>query len=132
MSKITAWIFITLLVLFVLAFGTLFAHGSTHSRPNSVGVDQFYENTNSYLFALPIGGAVMDGATSIRFQPYNTMELYEESVLFCGDVSPQFKGKTGPIVVTFDRVAHRLFRGVACHDLVSVFQIHDDQIEVKP
>jgi hypothetical protein len=130
--KVAAWVFIVLLVLFTLFFGVIFAHGSTHPRPNSVGVNQFYENNNSYMFALPIAGTVMDGATSIRFQPYNTMSLYEESVLFCGDVSNSFRGKSGPIVVTYDRVAHRMYRGVACHDIVSVFEVHADQVTVLP
>jgi hypothetical protein len=104
----------------------------TKNRPNSLGADQIYENHNAYLFAVPIAGSVMDGATSIRFQPYNTMSLYEESVLFCGDVTEKFENKEGPMVITYDRVAHRKFRGIACHDLVSVFEVHDDQMETKP
>jgi hypothetical protein len=35
-------------------------------------------------------------------------------------------------VITYDRVGHRLFRGLACHDIVSVFEVHDDQKVVLP
>lgn len=133
MKKTGSWIVLILALLWVLALVCLQLHAEpAMPRPNSLGVDQIYENHNAYLFAVPISGAVMDGATSISFQPYNTMELYTEQVLFCGDVTKKFEGKTGPMVVTYDRVAHKMFRGVACHALVSVFEVHDDQIEVKP
>jgi hypothetical protein len=133
MIKIAAWFLLILAVLFALGFCTMLAHGSVaHRRPNSLGVSPFYTNTNTYLFAVPIDAQRLDGVMVIRFQPYNTMELYDESVLFCGDVSNFFLGKSGPMVITYDRVGHRLFRGLACHDIVSVFEVHDDQKVVLP
>ena len=140
-KKFAASVGLVLAVVFAIAIIVLsftgFAHGSTtRPRPNSLGVDQVYTNTNEYLFGVPIDGKVIsDGDsryTNIRFQPYNTMSLYDESVLFCGDVAESFQGKSGPMVVTYDRVGHHMFRGLACHDLVSVFEVHDDQVQEKP
>lgn len=115
-----------------LAVACVFAHGSTTKlRPNSLGVEQTYTNPNVYLFAVPIDGQVIEEHfTSIRFQPYGTMELYDESVLFCGDVTAVFSSKSGPMVVTYERVAHHMFRGVACHDIVgAVFEVHDSPVK---
>jgi hypothetical protein len=130
-KKVASWVILGTAILFALATTRAFAN-PTNNRPNSIGVEQFYMNPNTYLFAVPIAGTVMEGATTIRFQPYETMSLYEESVLFCGDVHEQFDGKSGPMVITYRRVSHRLYRGIACHEIVSVFEVHDDQVEVKP
>ncbi len=120
--------------LLLLLFGplVLLARGSTQlkNRPNSLGVNEVYQNSNVYLFAQPIDGQILeyeeDHATNVRFQPYNTPALYDESVLFCGMVADFFQGKRGPLVVTYDKIAHRRFNGVACHELISVFEVHDN------
>ena len=87
-----------------------------------------YSNQNIYLFAKPVAGVVFEDVkhhlfTSIRFQPYHTAALYDENVLFCGDVSKEFNGKNGPVIVTYDRVAHQSTKGIGCHDLWSVFEV---------
>ncbi len=131
--KVFSWIILAAAILYALFVGfSVFAHGSVINRPNSIGITQFYTNPNMYMFGAIIGGRVMDGATVVTFQPYETMALYTEPILFCGDVSEQFNGKSGAVLVTYSRVAHRLFRGVACHEIVSVFEVHDDQEVVKP
>lgn len=61
--------------------------------------------------------------TNISFQPYKTMSLYDEPVLFCGDVSDSFNGKRGALVVTYRRQATLNYRGVGCHELESVFEV---------
>jgi hypothetical protein len=135
--KTITWVILILAIL-CLCFGPLaiLAHGSTTkpNRPNSLGIPEIYTNDNSYLFAQPIDGQILeyeeDRATNVRFQPYNTPALYDESVLFCGMVADFFQGKTGPLVVTYDRIAHRRFNGVACHDLVSVFEVHDQTVNL--
>jgi hypothetical protein len=137
--KTITWVIIILAFL-CLCFAPLaiLAHGSTTkaNRPNSLGISEIYTNTNAYLFGVPIDGQILeseeDRATNVRFQPYNTPALYDESVLFCGQVADFFQGKTGPLVVTYDRIAHRRFHGIACHDIVSVHQVHDDQVTVLP
>ena len=129
-----------IIMVLLMCFGPacLIAHGSTTkvNRSNSLGISEIYTNTNAYLFGVPIDGQILeseeDRATNVRFQPYNTPALYDESVLFCGQVADFFQGKTGPLVVTYDRIAHRRFHGIACHDIVSVHQVHDDQVTVLP
>lgn len=101
---------------------------SKPNRPNSLGVDQLYVNPNVYLFGSPVGGELIRGErneiyTSVRFQPYNTMALYDESVLFCGDVAHDFNNKQGALVVTYSRRASRSFHGIGCHNLDSVFVV---------
>jgi len=137
--KTITWVVLILAIL-CFCFGpqVSLAHGSTTkaNRPNSLGISEIYTNTNAYLFGVPIDGQILeseeDRATNVRFQPYNTPALYDESVLFCGQVADFFQGKTGPLVVTYDRIAHRRFHGIACHDIVSVHQVHDDQVTVLP
>ena len=132
--KLLTWVILILAIL-CLCFGPLsiLAHGSTEprvNRPNSLGVSEVYQNSNVYLFGQPIDGQILeyeeDHATNVRFQPYNTPALYDESVLFCGMVADFFQGKRGPVVVTYDKIAHRRFNGIACHELISVFEVHDN------
>jgi hypothetical protein len=92
---------------------------------NALGVVVYHENPNQYLMASLIDGQVMEDAsgrkaTSARFQPSFTYQLFDESVLFCGDVSGQINGKRAPLVITYKRRASRKFQGVGCHDLISV------------
>ena len=115
------------LLLFVLGFGA-FAHGSTtKARPNSLGVEEVFYNPYAYLLALPVDGTVMDGVSSIRFKPYGTPELYDESILFCGEVTKEFDGKQGVLVIVYEKVGHRLHEGLACHELESVFEVKEGQ-----
>jgi hypothetical protein len=116
----------------VLILASSMAHCTTSApRPNSLGLDQVYTNPNVYLFAVPVQLAVIQGQgdhefyTAVRFQPYNTMELYDESVLFCGDVSGDFRRV--PMVVTYDRQAHKMFKGIACHELQPIFEIKTEE-----
>jgi hypothetical protein len=139
MKKWEPWVIsivlLGVLVLFMVGFCTSLAHGSTPepkiNRPNSLGISEIYTNTNEYLFGVPIDGQILeseeDRATNVRFQPYNTPALYDESVLFCGQVTDFFQGKTGPLVVTYDRIAHRRFHSIACHDLRSVFEVKPNE-----
>lgn len=121
-----------LTVLYIILWCTLvgcagYASNQEKNRPNSLGVSEQYQNPNAYLFAIPTDGTIMDGATNIRFQPYATAALYDESVLFCGDVSSYFDGKRGPLVVTYRREAARKYKGVGCHELISVFEVKAEQ-----
>ena len=119
--SIRFWRFlIPLLAVFAIA---VFAHDS-QPRRNSLGVLESYRNTNTYLFALPVDGKVLDGHfTNIRFKPYAAPILYDESILFCGDVTEKFQGKLGPLVVTYRTQASGKYEGVGCHELLSVFQV---------
>src|SRR5208282_4343833 len=118
----------------MLTCGAGFAHGApaVPNRRNSLGIGEYYTNPNIYMFGvMACGGgacAVMQDEkgrkyTNLNFQPYNTMSLYQEVVLFCGDVSGDFGGKSGALVVTYGRVAHGSLRGIGCHELDSVFVV---------
>lgn len=123
---------IILLLGFLLfaAFLSALAHGAVpkNNRANSLGVDQIYTNPNVYLFGGLLSGQVFRGGngefyTSVRVQPYNTMSIYDESVLFCDNQSQWFNGKRRPVIITYERKAHRMFRGIGCHELFSVFEV---------
>lgn len=126
MKKIIALVLSVAIMLLVIA-AVLIATGhssTTGNRPNSLGVSETMQNPNTYLLALPVDGQILDGKyTNIRFQPFAAPMLFDESILFCGDVTVMFDGKHGPVVVTYRKQASHLYNGVACHDLVAVFEV---------
>ena len=94
---------------------------------NAFGAIIAYENPYIYNFGAIIDGALIDHgrATSIRFQPYGTFELYNENILFCGNQARPLRTATGPIVLTYKRVAHETVDGIGCHELESIDHIQD-------
>ncbi len=123
-----------LLVLnFVFGIAAIAEPSHKENRKNSLGVEQYYSNPNIYLFGIIacVGDAncsiLKDDKgrkyTNLKFWPYNTMSLYEEPVLFCGDVSEEFNGKRGAIVITYRRQATLNYKGIGCHDLEGVFEV---------
>jgi hypothetical protein len=123
-----------LIVLFILLAS--FAHCSTSStkRPNSLGIEQTYGNPNIYLFGALACGHAENACTffkdekdrvytNLRFNPYNTPMLYDDAILFCGDVSDYFRTQRGAFVVTYRRQTTLNYKGVGCHDLISVFEV---------
>jgi hypothetical protein len=127
MKKVVAS-FIVLALTFLMIAAVLIATGHTSTtsdhRGSSIGELEVYQNPNTYLVALPIDGQILEGKyTNIRFWPYATESLYDESVLFCEDVTPAFEGKSGVLVVTYRTRASRMYKGLACHGLVSVFEV---------
>ena len=100
---------------------------TTNNRQNAIGAVIESKNMNTYLFAVPIAGQIIEHdeevVTNVRFQPYGTPALYDETVLFCGDVSESFNGKTGILVVTYRRQATLNYKGIGCHELDSVFEV---------
>jgi hypothetical protein len=130
-SKAVIWAGIGFIVLAMALMGASLAHGSTASprHDNSLGVVIPYDNPYIYNF-----GAIVDGAiivdpksnkrgTNIRFQPFATFELYTENILFCGNRADDFRTATGPIVLTYKRVAHEMIDGVACHELEAITKV---------
>lgn len=102
-------------------------HCSVPQRSNNLGAVISDTNPNTYLYASIIDGAVIGNEkkefTVIRFQPAHTFELYDESVLFCGNRAEDFRSMMGPIVVTYTTVAHTAYQGVGCHDLIDVEKV---------
>jgi hypothetical protein len=97
-----------------------------NNRPNSLGVTESYQNPNTYLLALPVDATVLDGGKyiAIRFEPFYTAALYDETVLFCdGNSVDQFQGKSGVLIITYETRAHQMYKGIACHHLIAVFEV---------
>ena len=111
------------IVAFALPIGQAFAiPESRMNRPNSLGVEETYQNPVTYLVGLPVDGKILDDKyTNIRFKPYAASALYDVTVLFCGDITEQFDGKQGVLVITYYKQASGKYEGIGCHDLVSVF-----------
>jgi hypothetical protein len=111
----------------LLLFAASMAHCTKAApRPNSLGIEESYTNPNTYLLAVPLEAvALEDGKyVTIRFAPYNTYALYDESILFCDvDSVRKFEGKSGVVVVTYETRAHTMYRGLGCHELISVFEV---------
>ena len=114
---------LTFLVLIAVLIAT--GHASTtQPRPNAIGAPNQMYNPFSYLIALPIDGQILEGKyTNIRFAPYAAPNLYDETLLFCGDVTGMFDGKQGVVAITYRTQASRAYRGIGCHELLSIFQI---------
>ena len=118
---------ILLLGVFVAAVvvALVFEAYGTPSRPKAGErvVDETYQNPQTYLLALPVDGKILDGRfTNIRFQPYGTALLYDQSILFCGDVADEFV-TSGVIVVAYKTQASGRYQGIGCHELTGVFEL---------
>lgn len=116
-------------LLCVLLATTLGFAVTSKPRPNSLGVPEFLTNPNTYVLGRLVDGAVMNEngryATSLRIAPSFTAGLYTEDLLVCGNVADAFDGMTGPVVITYRTHASRKFKGVACHELVSVAKVQN-------
>lgn len=117
-------------LVFLSLFAVLIATGHAETftnRPNSLGISETYTNPNTYLLAVPMEATALENGKyfNIRFAPYNTYALYDESILFCGGevVLEKFKDKNGVLVITYETRAHSMYKGIACHELVSVFEV---------
>jgi hypothetical protein len=107
----------------VLLFVSLGHCETTKERLNSIGADQLVTNPYTYILGLPIDGQVLEGKyTTIRLWPYGASALYDVSILFCGDVTYSFH-KKGVVVVTYRIQASHTYKGIACHDLLGVFEV---------
>jgi len=126
MRKVVAAL-MALALTFLVIVAVLIATGhasTTQPRPNTLGAPSQIYNSYMYLIALPIDGQILEGKyTNIRFAPYAAPDLFDESILFCGDVTGMFDGKKGVVAVTYRIQASRLYQGVACHELLSVFEV---------
>jgi len=120
--------FLILALAFLALVAVLIAtgHASTTAgnRTNSLGVSETYQNPYTYLLAIPIDGQLIEGKyTNIRLWPFGTPALYDFSLLFCGDVTEKFEGKSGVLVLTYETRAHAMYKGVACQELLGVSEV---------
>ena len=122
--KLVFWLWV-ILTIALIALATDRLHGTTTpNRANSLGVSETYLNPYTYMLGLPIAGQVIDEKfTNIRFLPFGTPQIYDESILFCGDVTELFDGKRGVLAVAYETRAHAMYHAVACHELLGVFEV---------
>jgi hypothetical protein len=98
---------------------------TTHTSHNSLGTIAYQENPYNYIVASAKDAKVVaEGkATSLRLQPMYTYALYDEQLLLCGDESDRLNGTSQPMVLTYERRAHRVVEGIACHELIGVNEL---------
>jgi hypothetical protein len=119
------WMVGMMAVIMFYVFSTL-AHGSTTKpRPNTLGVEEVYQNPNTYLIAEPVEVTFMQDEkervyTNVRFQPLNTAAFYDESILFCGTVE---NFKRLPMAITYLTRANQMYKGIACHEFISAYEV---------
>ena len=112
------------LVFLLIAMVTLGHTSTTKARPNSLGVPEEMHNSYTYMIGLPLDGQVLEGkATNIRVQPLGAPLLYDVDILFCGDVSSAFQDKHGVLAIAYRMQASRMYQGVPCNELKSVFEL---------
>jgi hypothetical protein len=134
-SKTAAYIGLGLIVLFLVLVYVSLARASTTSHKNSLGAVIPYENPNQYIFGRIIVGTLIESGNkqfiNIRFQPSHTFELYTEEVLFCrpDDVLDKLAGKSNPVVVTYERLAHDSVQNIGCHNLIGVSEVKKEVIQ---
>lgn len=125
-------------IVFLLVFGVALQSGhcatsAPHRHDNGLGPVIEYTNPYTYMF-----GAIVNVpenpnrvfqddkgkiATIITIQPAYAFELYTDELVFCGNEAAALKGMTGPIVLAYKTVAHKLVGGVACHELQGVYHV---------
>lgn len=122
--KVAALIIVGTALLFTLAVARSFAVPSK-PRPNSLGITEIYQNPNTYLVAEPVEVTFMRDEkeriyTNVRFQPLNTAAYYDESILLCG-VIEDFKHL--PMAIIYTTRSGRMYKGIACHEFVSAYEV---------
>ena len=101
------------------------AHCSTGDKhPNSLGTLSYNDNPLMYEAVQTIAEVTeVDGNLNMRVKPVGTYMLYDDIVLLCGLPTEKFNGITEPFLMTYERRAHHMAHGVACHDLLQVNSI---------
>jgi hypothetical protein len=101
------------------------AHCSTGDKhPNSLGTLSYNDNPLMYEAVQTIAEITeVDGNMNLRVKPVGTYMLYDDIILLCGMPVEKFSGVTEPFLMTYERRAHHMVQGVACHELLRVDQI---------
>jgi hypothetical protein len=116
----------------VVAFGvvillSLFAHCSTTTKRNSIGVVMQANNPLTYLAGdvtnVEFGGDPENYGMVLRVQPIGTYTLYTEDVLLCGNPADMFQGKSSPLVLVYETRARHTVSGIGCHELKAVLSL---------
>ena len=126
--KVAAAIALILFTLAVITIGlTGFAHGATTSKKsNAFGAVTPTIDPNVSMVAAILSVEQhrdRDGRVGLNFRlhPLYSYSLFDESLMFCGDVVPMFEGKVATFqAFTYRRAASRLIDGIPCHELRGV------------
>lgn len=122
--------FSLLVMILVLLVPVTLYSGTVDRHQNSLGA--VISDYNPWVYDL---GALRTGSvfycdqrkeeacTSIVFSPFGVDTLSTEQLLFCGDQSDEFKNKKAPIVLVYRRQGSRVYDGIACHNLLKVFEV---------
>lgn len=127
---IIAILFLCLAGLFI---GT--GHAATTSKTNAFGAVTITSDPNVTLVASLLGGEVhRDGdgrlGYNLRLHPKYTFGLFDESVMFCGDVRGMLENKsTTFLAYTYRRSASRLIDSVPCHQLIGIDEVPNERIQ---
>lgn len=126
-----AGLLLMLVGLAMIMMGCPFAHGAIAVKHhNSLGVVQYEDNPYTYLEGSIVSGAfIEDRALNLRVQPRATYALFTQDVLFCDidEVAARMNGKSNPVVLVYETVAHRTIEGVGCHELIAVDEVKSEK-----
>lgn len=135
MKKVVGW-FIIVGLLFLCLAGLLIGTGhaaTTSSRHNAFGAATISVDPNVTLVASLLGGEVhrdSDGREgfNLRLHPKYTYGLFDESIMFCGDVRGLLDDHTSTFqAYTYRRAASRLIDGIPCHALMGVDDVKNEK-----
>jgi hypothetical protein len=121
-------------ILFLVALVTILpAHAATTKRSNSLGVVTYDSNPMVYVAGNVVDVSSIESALNLRFQPLATYALYDQNILLCRTdlITTKFQGKHNPLVLTYERQAHRTVNGVGCHELVRVDNLESGKGELQ-
>lgn len=116
---------------FVLFVSSLGNATTTSQHKNSLGVLMYTSNPNIYEAGSIVNYAIIGKSEGlvIRVQPLATYALYTDEILFCGVPADKIDGHENPMVLIYERQAHRLVDGLGCHELVRVSDIKAEKIK---
>jgi Kef-type K+ transport system membrane component KefB len=134
-KKAAYWLGVVLaaagIVAFVLIASGLGRASTTSSHRNSLGVVMYTINPNIYEAGSIVNYAIIGKSEGLvlRVQPLATYALYTDEILLCGVPADKIDGHENPMVLIYERQAHKLVDGLGCHELVHVRDIKAEKIQ---
>ena len=119
------------LITIVVLAASVFSHASTTSYRNSLGVSMYTINPYIYEAGAIADYTIIDGGQglNLRVKPMATYMLFYDNLLLCGVPADKINGHENPMVLVYERVAHKTIEGIGCHELVEVRSIKAEKPE---